>query len=592
MSEPKHPKSFYEGQLSQHQKSVLERTSVIRWLGLSRLLVFLSLVGFTYFFWGNSQLILVCNAIAIPLFVFLVLRYQKVKYQRALEKALVKTNQTELLVLEGDFHTLPDGKNYANDKHWYSQDIDLFGKGSFYQYLNRTVLKSGSDLLSDVLLSNTIEDIPGKQRAIQELSGQPEWRQHFTAVASLVKTEVNTDTVVAWISAYKAFMPKGIRWVSIGFSVLSIVVWILYFQDLVSGYLVFGVFLLGLMITGRFLPKFNQLSGQVTKAQSTFRQYATLLQLLEKSEFQSALLSEQKKLVHNDEGSSSGVLQRFSKLLDAFDQRNNILIGIVANGFFLRDIYIVKGIENWIEEHRLKVPRWFHAIAFFDAYNSLANYAFNHLNHVYPKIVNEGPTLVSKGLAHPLLPKETAVANDITIGRDEFFIITGANMAGKSTFLRAVGLQLVMANVGLPVCATDVNYRPIKLISSMRTTDSLTDDESYFFSELKRLKHIIDTIADTPHFIILDEILKGTNSTDKAEGSQKFIEKLLGLQATGLIATHDLSLCAVADSYKMVKNHYFDAQIKNDELFFDYTFKDGICQNMNASFLLKKMGIV
>jgi DNA mismatch repair ATPase MutS len=166
-------------------------------------------------------------------------------------------------------------------------------------------------------------------------------------------------------------------------------------------------------------------------------------------------------------------------------------------------------------------------------------------------------------------------------------------MAGKSTFLRTVALHIVMANVGLPVCAKTSKYKPIKLITSMRTTDSLTDDSSYFFSELTRLKFIVDTIAeDKNYFVILDEILKGTNSTDKAIGSRKFVEKLVGQKATGIIATHDLSLTEIETELEAVKNYYFDAEIKNDELFFDYKLKKGVCQNMNASFLLKKMEIV
>ena len=169
-------------------------------------------------------------------------------------------------------------------------------------------------------------------------------------------------------------------------------------------------------------------------------------------------------------------------------------------------------------------------------------------------------------------------------------------MAGKSTFLRTVSISIVMANVGLPVCAESFDYTPIKLITSMRTTDSLTDDESYFFSELKRLKFIVDTIdpltSNEKYFIILDEILKGTNSTDKAIGSKKFVTKLVASNSTGIIATHDLSLCEIEKDLTQIKNYYFDAEIINNELHFDYKLKDGICKNMNASFLLKKMEIV
>ena len=166
-------------------------------------------------------------------------------------------------------------------------------------------------------------------------------------------------------------------------------------------------------------------------------------------------------------------------------------------------------------------------------------------------------------------------------------------MAGKSTFLRTVGLHIVMANVGLPVCVEKSNYKPIKLVTSMRTTDSLKDDSSYFFSELKRLKFIVDTIEnDSDYFVILDEILKGTNSTDKALGSKKFVERLVKLKATGIIATHDLSLTEIETEIEPIKNYFFDAQIIDDELHFDYKLKKGVCQNMNASFLLKKMEIL
>ena len=184
------------------------------------------------------------------------------------------------------------------------------------------------------------------------------------------------------------------------------------------------------------------------------------------------------------------------------------------------------------------------------------------------------------------------IVSDLLINDQQFFIVTGANMAGKSTFLRTVSLHIVMANVGLPVCASSSHYHPVKLITSMRTSDSLTDDSSYFFSELTRLKFIVDALENESYFIILDEILKGTNSTDKAIGSRKFVEKLVSKNATGIIATHDLSLCEIEKALEDVKNYYFDAQIINNELFFDYKLKLGICQNMNASFLLKKMEII
>jgi len=191
-----------------------------------------------------------------------------------------------------------------------------------------------------------------------------------------------------------------------------------------------------------------------------------------------------------------------------------------------------------------------------------------------------------------LLSSAKSITSDCLIDAQEFFIITGANMAGKSTFLRTLSLGIVMTNIGLPVCAKRFIYKPIKLITSIRNSDSLAEDTSYFFSELKRLKYIVEALKEEDYFVVLDEILKGTNSTDKAQGSQKFVERLIASQATGVIATHDLSLCEIESEYDEIHNYYFDAEIKNDELYFDYRLKKGICQNMNASFLLRKMEIV
>jgi DNA mismatch repair ATPase MutS len=211
---------------------------------------------------------------------------------------------------------------------------------------------------------------------------------------------------------------------------------------------------------------------------------------------------------------------------------------------------------------------------------------------VFPQIETGDFTLQATDTKHPLLDPAKAIGNDIAITSGAFFIITGANMAGKSTFLRTVSMNIVLANVGLPVWATHMNYSPIKLITSMRTSDSLTDEASYFFSELTRLKYIVDKIEGDRYFIVLDEILKGTNSQDKANGSRKLIEKLSRKHATGIIATHDLSLTEVGKEYDTISNYFFDAEIVDDELHFDYTFKTGVATNMNASFLLRKMGIV
>jgi len=325
---------------------------------------------------------------------------------------------------------------------------------------------------------------------------------------------------------------------------------------------------------------------------NTFSQYALLLDQIENEKFTSELLQQKQHQINSEKEKASAIFASFSKSLDALDNRNNLISAIFGNGFLLSDIKNTYRVEQWISQNKHKVADWFEVVSFFDAYNSLGNFVFNHPNYVFPKITKNKTVINAQDLGHPLLDINKRIDSNLLISDQQFFIVTGANMAGKSTFLRTVSLHIVMANVGLPVCAKTSEYSPVKLITSMRTTDSLTDDSSYFFSELTRLKCIVDAIAKEPYFIVLDEILKGTNSTDKAIGSRKFVEKLVASNATGIIATHDLSLCKIEKELDEVKNYYFDVEIINDELHFDYTFKEGVCQNMNASFLLKKMEII
>lgn len=586
------PSDFYKLQLEIHSEALRKIKRKLAFSSTLRLVVFLLACFGVYFFFGNVKVVVAIIAATIAAFIYLVTKHSALQYKRDLEMALIAQNETELEVGNRQFHHLPSGEKYKDPLHFYSQDIDLFGRGSFYQYLNRTALESGSDFLAKLLTENEIHVIPKKQQAINELAGMPEWRQHFSGIASLVKTEVSASEVARWLKNYERFVPKWAKPVSIVFSIVSMGLFIGNYFGIISGYVTLTWFFVGLTITGVYFKKLNELSSHTSKIQSTFEQFHKLLLEIEKQEFSSEVLAAKRKEIVSPAAQASEILKKFTRYLDAFDQRNVMLFGTLISGFFLRDLRQSYNIEKWIANHKEMVPVWFEAITFFDAYNSLGNFAFNHPDYVFPKISDDVPVLKVKGAGHPLLKEATMVRNDFQINSEEFFIVTGANMAGKSTFLRTVSLQIVMGNLGLPVCAEKAEYSPIKLITSMRTTDSLTDDESYFFSELKRLKFIVDEIKSDRYFIILDEILKGTNSTDKAIGSRKFVEKLVASNSTGIIATHDLSLCAAADELPEVKNYFFDARIENDELIFDYTFKPGICQNMNASFLLKKMQIV
>jgi len=583
---------FYTTKVNGFEKQIEALNKQLFTFSILRLLIFLGTIVAIYFAFVDAKYVIGVLCVGIPLFLYLVSKYTNLKHQKSKLEALKEINAVELQVLNRDYSNLPNGKEYADDIHYFSQDIDLFGEGSFYQVSNRTKLAEGSLLLADIYKENSINEIKEKQEAIAEIAEKVDWRQEFSAMAALTKTETSTRTIATWLKNYKSFVPKAMKFIPSVFSIISVTIFIAYFLDYLPESVLITWLVLGMVIVGLFTKKVTNLGQSASKMKSTFDQYNQLLAMIEETEFTSNLLKRQKANILSNGEQNSKVLKKFASLLSNLDRNNNLLYLIFANGFFLRLLTDCLAVEKWIEEHGKSVETWFNTIAFFDAYNSLGNFAFNHPNFTYPTITDDEVVLNSKNAGHPLLDPKKSILNDITIEGGQFFIITGANMAGKSTFLRTVSLQIMMANVGLPVCAQEVSYSPIKLITSMRTTDSLTDDESYFFSELKRLRYIVDEIQVDRYFIVLDEILKGTNSTDKALGSRKFVERLVKSKSTGIIATHDLSLCEVANEYNAVKNHYFDAEIIDNELHFDYTFKDGICQNMNASFLLKKMGII
>tara|TARA_R110002050_G_scaffold94765_2_gene197191 strand:+ start:42901 stop:44673 length:1773 start_codon:yes stop_codon:yes gene_type:complete len=587
------PLSYYKKHLEIYKVEVQKLYKQMTGLSTLRLVVFLATGFGVYFTFSQWQIATLIAVIGIAVFLYLLSKYNDIKNQRNFNKALVAINEDEIEIASGDFHERESGLEFQDSNHFYSLDIDLFGRGSFFQFINRTTSQEGAQNLANALKANHVEAIVLRQDAIKELSSKSEWRQHYSATSSLVHIETPAKQIISWLQNYQSFLPKVMKGLPLGFSVISILVFGLIFFGIITNQALIGYWLLvGLGVTGIYLKKINALASNTDRVKDTFRQYALLLDLIENETFSSALLQQKQQQIQEENKKASTIFKEFSKALDALDHRNNLISAIFGNGLFLSDVKNSFHIEKWIEEHGNKVAEWFEVVSFFDAYNSLGNFAFNHPDFVFPDIVNDGSVINAESLGHPLLNKTKRVDSDLTIDNEQFFIVTGANMAGKSTFLRTVSLHIVMANVGLPICAKTSKYSPVKLITSMRTTDSLTDDSSYFFSELTRLKYIVDAIQKEPYFIVLDEILKGTNSTDKAIGSRKFVEKLVASNATGIIATHDLSLCEIEKELDEVKNYYFDAEIINDELHFDYTLKTGICKNMNASFLLKKMEIV
>ena len=586
------PITFYKEEKSkfEKQRDLLRRKSYFH--SVLRLVLFLIVIVAAYFSFGSTPRFFGVLAVGFVGFIILVTKHQNLQNQKKIAEHLIKINTVEIEALNGKYQSLPTGTEFTDPNHYYSNDVDLFGKGSFFQYINRTATSSGRQLLAQILTDNNVVNILPKQEVLIELSKMTTWRQRYLALAQLVKTEADHKVIVSWIHNYKSFLPSLMKFLPLVYSFVSFLLILLVSFDQISIFLVLGWFFLGLAITLPYFKRINHLYLDAGKIKDTFRQYHSLLNEIENLNLKASFAVEQQDKIKTSSKKASLIFKDFSKILDAFDQRNNMLFGIIGNGLFLWDLRQTYKIDKWINSYQNQVENWFDVIAYFDAQISLANYTYNHPDHCFPEINEKDEGIKAELLGHPLLHKKSRISNNFTIAKKDFQIITGANMAGKSTFLRTVSLSLIMSNSGLPVCAKKMVYTPTRLITSMRTTDSLAEESSYFYAEIVRLRFIVDQMKNEKYFIILDEILKGTNSKDKAMGSRKFVEKLVKSGSTGIIATHDLSLCDIEKEYPQIHNKYFDARINNEELVFDYKLKDGICTNMNASFLLKKMEII
>ena len=586
------PKTFYYRQLTGFKQNLKKLKNQSFIVSMGRLFLFFALITALYFYHQSIGQILLIFFIWLPLFLVLIAKNTDLKRKIRKTKYLIQINETEMSVLNGNYADLPDGTAYIDPNHDYSYDIDLFGKASFFQYINRSYKKSAQDFLAKILSLNSTKYIIKKQTAIKELADKPEWRQDFLAESYMVENSLSPAKIHKILKSYHFFTSPGYFWAILIFSLISLSILITYYLGyLQAKYLIYWL-VFGLGIVGFYAKKIKNLYQYIDLILPSLSSYQKLLLLIENEDFNASYLNEQKQNSESKKNQPSENLEDFIKLYDRKEMTNNMIVKFIGNSLFLSDLYFAYQLEKWLKNYHTKLNFWLEKVDFFETQINLGNFAFNHPDYVFPQLNDEKKEIVAKKLGHPLIPVNKRISNDFDINRHEFFIITGANMAGKSTFLRTVALSIVMANTGLPVCADTYIYSPIKLLSSMRTSDSLQAETSYFFSELKRLQYIVQQIQKEDYFIILDEILKGTNSKDKAEGSHKFIERLTRSKATGIIATHDLSLCTLSDQYNQIRNLYFDAEIIDNELYFDYKLKKGICQNMNASFLLRKMGIV
>ena len=584
------------------QKAELELQSArkrIYYISLLRLVLFVGAIAGAVTFWADGWLYISVFAI-LPfiLFVWLVKRHNFWFHRKDFLKKKIVINEQELRAIQYDFSDFEDGEEYIDSGHLYTFDLDVFGEHSLFQYINRTSTPVGKQHLADWFNSHleNKEAIEQRQEAIRELSTELEYRQQIRLLGLLYKGKpADTTEIKTWADSPSYYRKHTLlRIIPITVSIINLVCISLAFSGILPASAAGGGFISFVIFSSVFSKGITKLQTTYGKKLQILSTYADQILLTEKKEMHSPILQQLKAELTSQNQTASQAVRQLSKLMNALDQRSNLLMSTILNGLIFWELRQVMRIEQWKDTHAKDLPRWIETIGEIDAYCSLATFAYNHPEYIYPKICSQSFHLQAKGLGHPLMDRSKCVRNGIDIDKRPFFIIiTGANMAGKSTYLRTVGVNYLLACIGAPVWADQMEIYPARLVTSLRTSDSLTDNESYFFPELKRLKLIIDKLeAGEELFIILDEILKGTNSMDKQKGSFALIKQFMNMNANGIIATHDLLLGTLIDSFPQnIWNYCFEADITNNELTFSYRMRDGVAQNMNACFLMKKMGI-
>jgi len=592
------PHSYFEKHVLKYTEALQEVNKKIRLVSLIRIIVFITIGIGIYVTVANGQEILaIIFTSGIGLFIYLVRVHAGLEKRRVWNSTLVEINQNELKLLDGITDEVDPGDEFLHSSHPYNEDLDIYGSRSLFQLINRSATANGKSKLANQL-SNLVTDVDilnARQKAISELRDIPDWRQSFQATGKIFKEEKDDlGSLLEWSntsdSKFNTLFYRAMLIITplLGFGIIALI------ELEITTFSTFLMFLLiPLTLIGTKLRILNKIHTQVSKKSGLLSKYARLFNLISEEEFSSELLAHiQNNII--GEHSAHIAVKGLAKITKSMDHRLNMLVGVFLNVFFLWDIRQAIKIEKWKKHYASYMENWFDQLSEMDELQSFAGFAFNFPKSIFPEFTNDNFEIVASNVTHPFISQNTCVGNDIIInGWKQFQIITGANMAGKSTYLRTVGVNMVLAMTGSTVLADNFTMRPVDIFTGIKTTDSLQDGESYFFAELKRLKDLIDKLENGQHlFVILDEVLRGTNSADKQKGSMALITQLIKLSSSGMIATHDLTLGNLAEEFPYnVTNKRFEVEIANNELVFDYKLKEGVSQNLNATFLMKKMGI-
>lgn len=573
---------------AEQENSALKKKG--RYLLLVKLFCFVRAVMLCFSLYNDASLYDgIALGVYIVLYVGAYIYDERVRKKTERNMRIIALCNNEIKYLNGDYSAFEMGREYTDQEHEFSFDLDLFGEKSLFNRINRTITKRGSDKLAERLTNLTLEkeEVERRQDAICELSKDFQWRIDFL-------TNNKLGNAFESLSEYESKSKQSTSSIKVILSYVSVLATLTVLVLASFGLVEWGaftiMFLFQLFVSVLAGKSSNKVGSQTNKLHKEFANCVKILRDIERTEWNSEKLRNIKSELFGKDADSITAFNELSRILNLFDQRSNAIMFLLLNGLFLFDIMLARKFYQWKDKYLSHVGQWIDSIAEVDVFVSFATYSFNNPSNVKAEIMPNGSEIIidAKDVYHPFLSKSKAVANDFKITRKSISIVTGANMAGKSTMLRTVGLTYIIANNGMPVCATSFKCSVVSLFSSMRTTDNISKDISYFNAELIRLKKLINYVKNNAHtLIILDEILKGTNSKDKLKGSVMFLNEISKHSVSAIIATHDLELSKLEDERPDIyKNYCFEIELAQ-EINYSYKIQRGVARNLNASYLLE-----
>ena len=488
------------------------------------------------------------------------------------------------------------GEQFADKSHAYAEDLDLFGRGSLFELLSTARTRAGEAKLAAWLMSPAdVTVVRARQAAVEELRARLDLREDLALLGAEIRTGVHTEEVEAWGKAAPALTMKQIRVLAAftaitGFlTIAAVVVWIAFGVRLPA----LAAITFVLFFYARYSRTIAAIISAVERPSRDLNLLSGVLERLEREPFASPKLAALRARLDTEGLPPSKQIARLSKLIEILGWTKNQFFAPIAF-LLLLPAQIAVAIERWRQTTGARIGEWLDAVAEIEALNSLASFAYERPNNPFPELVETEACFDGEALGHPLIAADRCIRNDVRMNsRHQLLIVSGSNMSGKSTLMRTVGINVVLALVGAPVCAKRLRVSPLNIGASIHILDSLQTGASRFYAEITRLKQIVElTNEQLPLLFLLDEILSGTNSHDRRIGAEAVVRSLVKRGAIGLVTTHDLALTRIADDLEeRASNVHFEDRLENGKMIFDYRMQPGVVQRSNALELMRAVGI-